>query len=254
MRSIALGAMKLGKNAARHDSRTLELAAYLTAKLPLAPESVDFFRKVKRWPMMANNKTQDCTCAAAGHMIQEWTANASTNEVVLSDREIISAYAAISGYNPRTGEHDTGATALDVLNFWRRSGIGKHKIRAYAALEPKNLEHIRITVYLFGSSYFGFQLPASAKGQHVWAVPPSGGAGPGAPGSWGGHAVPVVGYDARTVTVVSWGHLIRATWGFVQMYCDEAYAVLSDDWLRQNKTPEGFSLTALDGDLKAVTA
>ena len=38
--------------------------------------------------------------------------------------------------------------------------------------------------------------------------------GDDAPGSWGGHAVDVVGYDDAGLTVVSWGALLRASWDF----------------------------------------
>lgn len=71
----------------------------------------------------------------------------------------------------------------------------------------------------------------------------------------GGHAVPVVGYTSRTLTVVTWGALKRMTWGFWDTYCDEAYAVLSEDWLREDRTnPKGIDLDALEADLRAVTA
>ena len=42
------------------------------------PESVEYYDKVATWPMYYNNKYGDCTCAAAAHMIQNWTANAGT--------------------------------------------------------------------------------------------------------------------------------------------------------------------------------
>ena len=77
--------------------------------------------------------------------------------------------------------------------------------------------------------------------------------GDGAPGSWGGHAVPVVAYDSRSLTVVTWGALQTMTWGFWAAYCDEAYAILSPDYLEQKGgqsiAPSGFNLTQLRDDL-----
>ena len=70
--------------------------------------------------------------------------------------------------------------------------------------------------------------------------------------SWGGHAVPVVASDPRRLAVVTWGQLLRMTWAFWEAYCDEAYAILSHDFLEKNKTPDGFDLATLRADLKAV--
>ena len=73
------------------------------------------------------------------------------------------------------------------------------------------------------------------------------------PGSWGGHAVPVLAYDADTLTCVTWGAKKRMTWEFFARYCDESYAPLSLDWLNaQGKTPEGLDLAALQTDLNEI--
>lgn len=246
--------LKLGKQAARHDPRTLLLASYTTASLPTAPASWDLTGKVQAWGMMENDQLGDCTCAAAGHLIMEWTANAKKKMVTPTDKQIVAAYSAITGYNPATGANDNGAVEIDVLNFWRQSGIAGHKIAAYMALEPANHIHVMDSVYLFEGCYIGVQLPISAQDQvknhQPWSVPPGGPTGDGKPGSWGGHAVPVVAYDVRGVTVVTWGALQMMTWSFWEAYCEEAYAILSTDYLTGAKTtPQGFNLQQLQSDL-----
>jgi hypothetical protein len=65
--------------------------------------------------------------------------------------------------------------------------------------------------------------------------------------------VPVVAYDAHGLTVVTWGALKRMTWGFWQAYCDEAYALLSPDFLNASGVAaSGFDLAQLNADLKTV--
>lgn len=246
--------LKLGKSAARHDPRTLLLASYLTPALPAPPASFDLTSKVTAWGMMDNDQIGDCTCAAAGHLIMEWTANAKGKMVTPTDKQIVAAYSAITGYNPTTGANDNGANEVDVLNYWRQTGIASHKIGAYMALEPTNHNHIMDSVYIFGGCYIGVQLPISAQAQtqnhQPWSVPPGGMTGDGKPGSWGGHAIPVMAYDTRGVTVVTWGALQIMTWSFWAAYCDEAYAILSADYLSGKKTtPQGFNLTQLQSDL-----
>jgi len=245
--------MKLGKLPAVHDPRTLQLANYLKpAELPPPPPQINWGEKVTSWPMMANDTIGDCTIAAAGHCIEEWTTDTG-NTVIVSDATIIAVYAAVSGYNPKTGQHDVGANEIKVLNYWRQTGIGGHTLRAYVALEPGNLDHVRDAVAIFGNCYIGLALPISAQTQAIWSVPPGGPSGQGSPGSWGGHAVPVVAYDPAGLTVVTWGALKRMTWGFWSTYCDEAYALLSNDFLSAGKTLAGIDLAALQQDLGEVT-
>jgi hypothetical protein len=245
--------LKLGKNPVRHDPRTLLLASYISAKLPKPPEQFDLTKKVSQWGMMENDQIGDCTCAAAGHLLMLWTANAG-DEFVPTDQQIVAAYSAVTGYNPATGANDNGAQEIDVLNYWRQTGIANHKIGAYMALEPSNHGHILDSVYIFQGCYIGLQLPKSAQAQtenhQPWSVPPGGAVGDGKAGSWGGHAVPVVAYDQRSLTVVTWGALQTMTWGFWAAYCEEAYAILSLDYLTgAKKTPNGFDLQQLQADL-----
>ncbi|MDD5301491.1 MAG: hypothetical protein PHS14_00165 [Elusimicrobia bacterium] len=246
-------AVKLGKAAPRLDPRTLRLAAYLPAELPEIPAAADYSRAVPSgaWGMLANDRLGDCTCAAAGHLIQQWTGSVGS-AVTPADADIVAAYSAITGYNPADPSTDRGAVELDVLNFWRAAGIAGHKIGAYAAVDPRDRAHVRAGAYLFGGLYLGVALPRSAQAQDTWDVA---GDGPdAAPGSWGGHAVSVAAYDADGLYIVTWGALKRVTWAFWDRYVDEAYAVLSPDFLDgKGQTPAGFNLAQLQQDLAAVT-
>jgi hypothetical protein len=202
---------------------------------------------------MANDHLADCTCAAAGHMIMCWTANAGPAMAAITEADVVSAYRAVSGYDPATGVNNRPVQALDVLAYWRATGIAGNRIGAFAALEPGNHEHIRTAVYVFGGCYVGFHLPLSAQQQRVWAVPPCGLTGSGAPGSWGGHAVPVVAFDNHGVTVITWGAPKRVTWGFVEHYCDEAFALIDHAFLSGDRqTPAGFDIEALRKDLASL--
>jgi hypothetical protein len=250
------GPVKLGKLPPRHDPRTLQLGKYLeVSRLPAPPPTVDFASAVRAWPMMRNDTVGDCTCAAAGHMIEQWTTYAE-KPYVPDDAAIIDAYAAVTGYDPVSGLNDNGAVILDVLNYWRKKGIARHEILAYAGLEPRNHIELKDAVAIFGNCYIGLALPISAQNQAVWAVPPGGAVGAGAPGSWGGHAVPIVAYDVRGLTVVTWGEPKRMTWVFLDAYCDEAYAVLSTDWISSltRVAVNHLDLETLKKDLKQLDA
>jgi hypothetical protein len=243
--------MKLGKKPARHDPRTLQMANYL--ELPAIPAKQDWTQKAtSNWGMMLNDQLGDCTCAAIGHIIQAWTSNAGPKEITVADQAILKAYEVVGGYQPGKPDTDRGAVELDVLRYWRKTGVDGHKIDAFVALEPKNHAHVQAAVDLFGGAYIGVALPISAQKQHVWSVPPGGPNGTGAPGSWGGHAVVVEAYDSHGLTCITWGQKKRMTWSFWDAYCDEAYATLSELWAGKKPAPSGFDLAALKADLKEV--
>jgi hypothetical protein len=243
--------VKLGKKKAKHDPRTLMLAKYIT-KLPPPLVSVDWTKKVSNLGMMLNDNLGDCTCADCGHMIQTWTANSGT-QVIPPDSQVLNAYEVSCGYDPSDPSTDQGGVELDVLTNWQQGQIfSDHPIMAFVAIQTQSASEIKDCVSLFGGCYIGIQLPITAQDQTVWSVVPGAGSD-GAPGSWGGHAVPIVAYDSRMVTVVTWGSLLQATWEFMSTYLDEGYGVLSKDWLtRSGIAPSGFDLTQLQIDLQAV--
>lgn len=247
--------VKLGKLAPKHDRRTLLMASYLVPKkLSAAPPAKTWTGKCEPdYGMMANDQLGDCTCAAMGHMIQVWTAN-TKKEITVPDSAVINAYEVFCGYNPGDPSSDRGGIELDVLNGWRATGIGGFKIDAFVALEPHNTEHVKFGIFAFGGIYTGFALPATAQTQKVWSVVPHAPASSSAPGSWGGHAVAIVGYDSHYLWCVTWGRLQRMTWGFAAAYMDEAYACLSPNWYltANGKAPSGFDMAALQADLAAL--
>jgi hypothetical protein len=238
--------MKLGKLAVRHDPRTLHLKKYL-AQFPTFPTVCDWGSKVPAWGMLKNDVTGDCTCASAGHMLMAWTSNDNT-EFIPTDDQIISAYHDISGYDQKTGMNDNGAVELDVLKYWRKHGIAGRKILAFVKLEEKSFDHLKSAGWLFGGVYIGVSLPVEAQNQTVWDTTTG-----ETPGSWGGHAVPVVGYNSVGPVVVTWGERKQMTWAAYLAWCDEAYAVLSNDWTgSDNLAPNGFNYVQLVLDLESV--
>jgi len=247
---------KLGKHPPKRDSRTLQFGAYLTEKLPAPPASIDWTKPVTNWPMMGNDNYGDCTCAAAGHMIEEWTANTGPIEI-LGDPVILKAYNHFAH-----GNADAGANMLDVLKYWRKTGIGKDKISAFAQLEPQSDVQLQDAVSIFGNCYIGLELPDFAVPPDTdfltipWLVPPGGAVGNAAPDPNNGHCVPAVAYDQRFIYVVTWGAIKTMSWQFYDAYADEAFAVLSTDWINKQvgTAPSGFDMQALEADLAQVTS
>jgi len=292
--SIDHSTLHLGKRPRRDDVRTLMMARYLTAALPAAPARVDYTHGITDWGMMLNDRLSCCTIAAVGHAVQTWTANALGRELTVPDSAILACYEKWDGYNPADPSTDLGGVELDVLKNWRQQGFDGNSLDAFVAIElgtrdsglgtrdsgnsapnPESLipNPIAQAIWLFGGAYIGVELPITAQDQDVWDVP----AKPGPKderGSWGGHAVYLVGYDVglsiddcrlsiekqspnspsaighqqsaidnrqsaingrqSTITCITWGKPKKMTWAWFEKYCSEAYALVSKDWLQSS--------------------
>jgi hypothetical protein len=243
--------MKLGKLPHRHDPRTLRLAKYLPAVLPDPPEPFAWSPRVPSWPMLKNDDVGDCTVAGALHLEQVWTA-ANGRAYNPTDTEAISAYSAITGYRPGDDSTDNGAVLLDVLNYWRAHGIGGHRISAFAQVDAADPIHVMTAIWLFGGLYIGLELPTSCQDQTLWNCTDYRD-GDRAPGSWGGHCVILTDYDAQGLTCITWGAKKRLTWGFLDTYSDEAWAIISPDFLNaQAQSPALFNREQLLADLARI--
>ena len=252
MTTIPITTYRLGKLPARVDLRTLRLARYVDrAALPAPPPELDLSERVLEWPMYGNDRIGDCTTAAAGHMIEAWTAESRGVPVEVTESAVLAAFDRVKIVDPLTGEE--GAVELDVLKYWRTAGIGRHTVGAFARLAVHDKALARTGAFLFGGLYIGVALPLTAQSQAVWDWTGSL-SGPALPGSWGGHAVNVVGYDEDALTVVTWGSLKRMSWAFWTRYVDEAYVVLSPDFVRRDHAPNGFDLEQLRADLALISA
>lgn len=253
----------LGKKPKKEDpqGRTIKLARYLRRHLPVVASAVMWAVAVTvDWGQMLNDVKGDCAIAAPGHQIMSWTANTG-KLFVPPDAQIGQVYDILS-------PNDNGCVMLDVLRYWRKNDIAGHKILGFAEVDPQNIMHIQAAIDLFGGIYLGFQLPIATQNQDVWDIPDEGLVSDGTPGSWGGHAVvalgygvnaswplKIAGYDQDGVVVISWGQAIRVTWRFIQAYCDEAYVVLSEDWINANgECPVEIKLDELKADIALVGA
>ena len=237
---------KLGKRPPLYDKRTLRLASYIEKrKLPKVPKSHNLSRKtLKAFPalgMMRNDELGCCTIAALAHAQQTWSTYGKAPRRPTDD-EIVEAYNRING-----GE-DSGAFMIDALKMARNIGVGGNTIYGFVSIDPDNHDQVRTAHFLFGGLYVGAGLPYSSQAKGTWDV----GDGPAfAPGSWGGHCLSVVDYDAKGLTFVTWGALQKATWEWWDRYVDECYAILEQDYVGDDRrSPQGFSLARLAADLK----
>ncbi len=247
-----------GRVPSKPDARTLRMSQIMT-EFP-SPPAHYAAATVPSWPVLGNDKEPCCTCAAAAHMIHNWTA-ANRYPVLVSEQQVLATFAVVSGGDP------SGAAMLEVLKFWRRTGIGERKLHAYVALDPHGKTDLQATIYLFGAAYIGLSFPDFAVEEAIqdamrdkqkgtsgpykeWRLPAGGATGVNAPKKENGHCVAAIGYDEHRIYFVSCGTLRTMSWEFYRAYNDEAYAVLSEEWYGgDRKAPNGFDLAQLQREI-----
>jgi hypothetical protein len=253
--------LKLGKQPAKHDPRTLKLGNYIVG-IPATPSSVSWLYKPEHefpftWRMFKNDIIGCCAIAGPAHIEMIWTHNASETPFDPTDDQVVSEYSLISGYDPKDPYTDNGCVLIQVMNAWRNNGLFGRKILGYASINPQNIEHIKTAIHLFGAINIGLLLPASAQNQNdIWDVTDHSLSGDAAPGSWGGHCVVIGAYDSaqKQFTCITWGNHKTMTWDFFKAYCDEAYAMVSPDWITATGVaPSGVDIAALQADIKSLS-
>jgi hypothetical protein len=256
---------------------TLESYVYPQNAVELPPVAynvdVDYATKVASWPMYCNgpdpenavlcpgspNGAGDCTCAAFGHMIQSWTAYAGT-EITVPAKDIIAMYSAISGYDPQTGANDNGCDMQTVLEYMRNTGLPDgagtvHKVAGYARFgDPTNEALLATVLNAFGTVYIGANIQQAQEQQFSAGEPWAYVAGSAVVG---GHAICLQqrrGTGTAKLEDVTWGALQPAATSFQQYCVDEAYAVVSQDFIdAHGTTVEGLDLAQLLADMSQVS-
>lgn len=228
---------------------TLKLSKYLGA-VPPAPSKVYWEYKVplNLWGMFANDTVGDCTCACIAHMLMLFTAHTGTMVVPTVD-QVLHVYSAISGYDPATGANDNGAAIQDVLQYWQTTGIAGHKILGFAQVDPTNFDEVKQAIWLFGGTDVGITVYQSMEDQFNAHQPwdnPSG-------DQLGGHSIPIFGYGSDGCTGVTWAALQQMGWQDFAQICNEAWVVITQDWInKQGLAPNGFDLASLQADMAAL--
>lgn len=237
---------RLGRHKSPHDKRTIHFADVVSGTLPAFPEQLAQDASIPdETSQYANDHVGDCTVASFAHLEEVWTSNGQFRRL-LTTEEVISFYSLVAGYSPDDTETDRGANMMDVLRSLRSVGIGadKRRIEAYVKIDHRDVDHVKSAINLFGGVYVGADLPVSAETalekRQEWSITDD------AAGAWGGHCMSASRYDRRGVTFRTWGKLQFADWSWWHAYVDECWAIVDQDWLRQDGlAPNGLNIGKL---------
>jgi hypothetical protein len=249
-------ALKLGKTPARRGAVKFKMMTYL--KKPELPTPPQIFGHQKligaSWGMLGNDNYGDCVWAGAAHETMLWNKEAGTS-ASFNNKGVLSDYSAVTGFKPNDPSTDNGTDMQQAASYRRKTGVldskGKrHKVGAYLALPPGDIDQLALAIYLFGATGIGIKFPNSAMDQFNAGKPWDVKAGAKIDG---GHYIPGLGRDKNgNIIVVTWGKLQLMTPAFYKKYCDEVVAYVSKEALKGDTSPEGFKYAQLVSDLNAL--
>jgi len=193
----------------------------------------------QRWYSANGIITHNCTIAGAAHGVTVYHG-------MVSQKHIPALQSVIRIYNHLTGGIDSGLYMLDVIKYWRSTGIEDSKIYAYASVNKINHTHVKQAISIFGGLFCGFQCQENVldefKDKKPWQ-----------PGKKinAGHAVYVTGYNDDGVEVLTWGTTQLGTWEWWDEHVDESFALLPPEAKIEGFTT-GFDFERLKKDLSEV--
>jgi len=242
--------LKFGKAPAQHDERTLKFKKYVKIDLPKPPDAYNSLDRLQEkiktndvatlFPMDANDRYGCCVIAGAAHQITNFHGLVGRKEV-MSETDVVKIYLELSG-----GE-DNGLVMLSTLKYWRKTGMGDHKLETFTTLEEKDHDDVKRAISMFGGAYLGFNVQDAAisdlEHHRIWTPGPTDG---------GGHCVVAIAYTPMLIGVLTWGEFQWATWDWWDKMVDESYVLLPPEAKESDFAP-GFDYATLQTDLTAIT-
>lgn len=221
------------------------------SSLPVFKPLVDYCSQVSSWPMYLNDELGDCTFAGLGHAEGAWTKYTTGTELILPDAAMLDGYEAVGKYVPGNPGTDNGCVMSNVLAYAASTGLPSGtKILSYAQMKDTHELKLNVALQLFGSVYLGVNLPKSAEDQfsanQVWSYVK------GSP-IVGGHCIVLQKFENNSngdYTVITWGQAQRVTLEWMRTYLEEAWVILSPQWLNaQGNTITGVNVQQLQADM-----
>jgi hypothetical protein len=222
------------------------------------PASADFYSRVPVVGLHLNDQWGDCTCACDANLVQGITFYGQGTETVVPDQVVEQAYEQ-SGFNPNAGPPgsnptDQGWLVSSALALLKNTGMCGCQIAAYGQLASL-ADHSQVMVCAaeFGYMSLGLTVYQADMDQfnagQTWDA--AGNAGP----LLGGHCICLCGYNSLGPVAWTWGRAQQMTWAFWDARVQEAWPVVSRDWVNAatGTDPEGVDLAVLGTEFQAVT-
>jgi hypothetical protein len=206
-----------------------------------------------------NRKAGCCVFSMAGHYVKLVARHVGRDDIAdaVTEEAVKRAYIAATGYNPDTGENDTGYTFSGLWKIWETDGLFGTKVLARASVDWLDEDEVALGDWLGVGTLGGYALPLAAQtqvdelGRPDWRVPPEGWSHGDGPGKWGNHAILQHGQRGGN----TWGESVIWTQNWARACCfDLHFVVLDIAKIATGRAPNGFAFDDLLADTRARAA
>lgn len=249
--------LHLGRTPATEDHRDIKLSAVLDVERvnakPYKPHDHGFKLQMyangpdQTAPAGANDGVGDCVFAMFSNAVQLWRHAAGQPYAALNGTTAIHAYSEVTGYRVGVASTDQGTDMRVAASWMRKTGMkdleGKrHKIGAYLSITPGDSAQMQAAIRAFGAVGIGINFPDYAMrefdAKQNWTYRAGG-------TNDGGHAILGSRPLSTGIDVYSWARELQANRAFLQHQCEEAWAYVSLEFLKDGQSPEGLDQAAL---------
>ena len=248
-----------GKPPATVDNRSLKMVTILKQPLPPIPETFDLdaaYPKLVDKHVFGNDLYGDCVTAQHAHQEYRFQYYQQGVQITIRDSDVINQY------HKENGGGSAGLSMLSSLNIWRQDGFRIddkiYKIHAFATLDWKNHDQVKLGCMIFNGVAFGMQVPKSAMDQTNAVKPLTAVQSDG--GILGGHAVyklkwlKIIDLNVIGPVCITWGIEQQMTWEFWDKYVDEAYVIVDErnSWIPNTDPTDPLDTEALEAYLAVI--
>lgn len=243
-----------GRKPALIPAQLHDLTYYFAGALPAAPASVAVPVVPAQpdgtpWGMDGNDKKGNCGIAGLNHgTMAVASALGNTHFHPANDTECLEYYAVYDG------GQDNGVVLSSYLTYVSQqpNGFYGQLVEEFAPVSVSDIKTLQFSTWAYGFAYAGITVTeameqAFSNGepwtQADWNSPVA-----------GGHCVPVVGYDAANLYVVTWGQVQAVQYSAWSYIADEAWAVILNDELTAGDNGRGLNVAALKSDISKLSA
>jgi hypothetical protein len=236
---------RYGRLPAQFPGAVRDLAYYAAGPLPAAPPQCNV-PAFDDWGMLGNDRFGDCGVAGLQHLFEADATLTHEPQTWPSDQE------AIDYYLRYTGGQDAGVVLSAYLAYVRGHADGYYgnTVAAYAPVPVHDVPTLQTAIWLYGGAYSGIVVTDAMEQAFSAGRPWNLGAAAGHP--VGGHCVPLLGYDDSFLYVCTWGTIHPISYPAWHAVAEEAWAVITGQFVAHHDDGRGISLAALQADLAKV--
>ena len=258
--------MKLGLNL-EHIRKLLALG--FMGKVPVIPiravTSPDFLQHADEWDnapglpltMLGNDAVGDCVIVMVLNFIRT-VCFLNGVDYSPSTLDALALYSAITGYDPSqvdaqgNNPTDNGADPANALNYMVKYGFQGHKIAAFLAIDPHDIDHIKAAIQNLGGVMCAAALNSQAMNQFDAGQPWTILSLDDLNNSIGGHGILSPAFNPGDMIFDTWARRQPASWNWWWGCGVQAFAGITEDMLKNGKAPAGLDFEALQAYLQRV--